>query len=257
MPQNDYIEEFIKKHGHKFNYAEKKRKKKEREKNATKRLAQSLKGIKAKIFAQKQRVAKIEERRKVRVQAAATGGCVAAGPGVAIPGFLMDRDASRDVPDLNSRVKEQRREMRARYSVPVPRVQGMSEMETFRSMATGKKRGKHWKRVVLKPTFVGEYTRRPPMFERFIRPMALRYTHANVSHPDLKATFQLPIISVKSSPHSAAHTSLGVLTKGTVIEVNVSELGMVAPNGRIVWGKYAQITNKPENDGCINAILLS
>ena len=26
--------------------------------------------------------------------------------------------------------------------------------------------------------------------------------------------------------------------------------------GSIVWGKYAQVTNNPENDGCINAVLL-
>ena len=51
------------------------------------------------------------------------------------------------------------------------------------------------------------------------------------------------------------YTSLGVLTKGTVIEVNVSELGMVTTGGKVVFGKYAQITNNPENDGCINAIL--
>lgn len=51
------------------------------------------------------------------------------------------------------------------------------------------------------------------------------------------------------------YTQLGVLTKGTVIEVNVSELGMVTSGGKVVFGKYAQITNNPENDGCINAVL--
>lgn len=25
---------------------------------------------------------------------------------------------------------------------------------------------------------------------------------------------------------------------------------------QVVWGKYAQVTNNPENDGCINAVLL-
>ena len=50
-------------------------------------------------------------------------------------------------------------------------------------------------------------------------------------------------------------TQLGVLTKGTVTEVNVSELGMVTSGGKVVFGKYAQITNNPENDGCINAVL--
>lgn len=45
------------------------------------------------------------------------------------------------------------------------------------------------------------------------------------------------------------------MTKGTVVEVNVSELGMVTTGGKVVWAKYAQITNNPENDGCINAVL--
>ena len=51
------------------------------------------------------------------------------------------------------------------------------------------------------------------------------------------------------------YTQLGVLTKGTIIEVNVSELGMVTTGGKVVFGKYAQVTNNPENDGCINAVL--
>ena len=39
-------------------------------------------------------------------------------------------------------------------------------------------------------------------------------------------------------------------------QVNVSELGLVTSTGKIVWGKYAQVTNNPESDGCINAVLL-
>ena len=35
------------------------------------------------------------------------------------------------------------------------------------------------------------------------------------------------------------YTQLGVLTKGTIIEVNVSELGMVTAGGKVVWGKWA------------------
>lgn len=30
---------------------------------------------------------------------------------------------------------------------------------------------------------------------------------------------------------------------------------MVTTGGKVVFGKYAQITNNPENDGCINAVL--
>ena len=111
--------------------------------------------------------------------------------------------------------------------------------------------------MVTKATFVGDgFTRKPPKYERFIRPMALRYRKAHVTHPELGATFYLPIISVKKNPQSPLYTQLGVLTKGTVIEVNISELGLVTTSGKVVWGKYAQVTNNPENDGCVNAVLL-
>ena len=60
----------------------------------------------------------------------------------------------------------------------------------------------------------------------------------------------------RKNPNGQSYTSLGVITKGTVIEVNVSELGLVTPGGKVVWGKYAQVTNNPENDGCNNAVLL-
>ena len=79
--------------------------------------------------------------------------------------------------------------------------------------------------------------------------------HLTQSTADLKATFQLQILGVKKNPQSPMYTQLGVMTKGTVIEVNVSELGMVTTGGKVVFGKYAQITNNPENDGCINAVL--
>ena len=103
----------------------------------------------------------------------------------------------------------------------MPKVKAISESEVFKVVKTGKSRRKAWKRMVTKATFVGEsFTRKPPKFERFIRPMGLRYTKAHVTHPELKATFHLPIIGVKKNPSSPLFTSLGVLTKGTVIEVS-------------------------------------
>jgi hypothetical protein len=42
--------------------------------------------------------------------------------------------------------------------------------------------------MITKPTFVGEnFTRKPPKFERFIRPTGLRVKKAHVTHPELKA----------------------------------------------------------------------
>lgn len=78
----------------------------------------------------------------------------------------------------------------------------------------------------------------------------------NTSSPELGVTVQLPILSVKKNPSNPLYTQLGVLTKGTIIEINVSELGLVTTTGKVVWGKWAQITNVPENDGCVNAVLL-
>lgn len=55
----------------------------------------------------------------------------------------------------------------------------------------------------------------------------------------------MPILGVKKNPQSNTYTSLGVITKGTVLEVNVSELGLVTQTGKVVWSKYAQVTNSP------------
>jgi len=49
---------------------------------------------------------------------------------------------------------------------------------------------KAWKRKIDKVTFVGEnFTRKPPKYEKFIRPTGLRFKKVNVTHPELKTTF--------------------------------------------------------------------
>lgn len=107
-------------------------------------------------------------------------------------------------------------------------------------MTSGKRKKKSWKRMVTKITFVGpDFTRKPPKYERFIRPSGLRMTKAHVTHPELKTTFNLNILGVKKNPNGTTATSLGIMTKGTIIEVNVSELGLVTPGGKVVWSKYA------------------
>ena len=67
----------------------------------------------------------------------------------------------------------------------------------------------------------------------------MRMKKANVTHPDLKTTFYLDIVGVKKNPQSALYTNLGVMTKGTIIEVNVSDLGLVTQTGNVVLSKYA------------------
>ncbi|PWZ39274.1 Ribosome biogenesis protein NSA2 [Zea mays] len=175
----------------------------------------------------------------------------------ALPPYLLDRDQTQRAKVLSNTIKQKRKEKAGKWDVPLPKVRPVAEEEMFKVLRTGKRKTKQWKRMVTKATFVGAgFTRKPPKYERFIRPTGLRFTKAHVTHPELKCTFNLDIISVKKNPNGPMYTSLGVMTRGTIIEVNVSELGLVTPAGKVVWGKYAQVTNNPENDGCINAVLL-
>ena len=175
----------------------------------------------------------------------------------AIPSYLLDREGQSRAKVLSNMIKQKRKEKAGKWNVPLPKVRPVAEDELFKVIKSGKRKSKSWKRMVTKVTFVGDgFTRKPPKYERFIRPMALRFTKAHVTHPELQSTFCLDIIGVKKNPSSPMYSSLGVITKGTVIEVNVSDLGLVTTTGKVVWGKYAQVTNNPENDGCINAVLL-
>ncbi|KCV68076.1 ribosome biogenesis protein N [Fonticula alba] len=259
MAQNDYIELAQKRHGQRFDHAERTRKRKAREVHKQSQFAQKVHGLRAKLHNRKRRVEKIQMKKTIKMheERATTKRDDDAVPDGAIPAYLMDREGVNRSKVLSNMIKQKRKEKAGKWSVPLPKVRGMSEEEVFKVVKSGKRKSNSYKRMVTKVTFVGEgFTRKPPKFERFIRPMGLRFKKAHVTHPELRTTFNLPIIGVKKNPNSALYTQLGVITKGTIIEVNVSELGLVTTGGKVVWGKYAQVTNNPENDGCINAVLL-
>ncbi|KAF1946227.1 TGF-beta-inducible nuclear protein 1 [Clathrospora elynae] len=260
MPQNEYIERHTKLHGKRLDADERQRKRIAREGHNDSKKAQNYRGLRAKLYAEKRRKEKIQMKQKIRAhEERNVKSNEPAEPSTeALPSYLLDRSNENNAKALSSAIKQKRNEKSARFSVPIPKVKGVSEAEMFSVVKTGKKtKKKSWKRMITKPTFVGPgFTRRPVKYERFIRPMGLRYKKANVTHPELAVTVQLPIISVKKNPQNPLYTQLGVLTKGTIIEVNVSELGLVTAGGKVVWGRYAQITNNPENDGCLNAVLL-
>nr|CAG4645750.1 EOG090X0BLH [Lynceus sp. MCZ IZ 141354] len=259
MPQNEHIELFQKRYGRRFDYEERQRKKSAREHKRQSKLAQELTGIKGKIHAKKRYSEKVQMKRTIKAheEKQTKQKQTEKTPDGAVPAYLLDRENTSKAKVLSNMIKQKRKDKAGKWDVPLPKVKAQSEAEVFRVLKTGKTRRKGWKRLVTKATFVGEgFTRKPPKFERFIRPMALRYKKAHVTHPELKATFCLPITGVKRNPSSPMYTSLGVITRGTILEVNVSELGLVTQSGKVVWGKYAQVTNNPENDGCINAVLL-
>lgn len=258
MPQNNFVEQKVKEAGRRLDHAVRVEKHRAREGRRIGKAARELHGKAAILFQQKRRKEKIqlkkEQKMAERTEKKCADGGIAAG---AIPSYLLDREKQAAVQEIKIQTKDKRQEKAGKFNVPLPKVRGVSETEAFRVIKTGKRGRKEWKRMVTKPCFVGDsFTRKPPKFERFIRPSGLRMKVANVTHPEMKATFQLPIMGVKRNPHSSLMTSLGMLTKGTIIEVNTSSLGLVSASGKVIWGKYAQITNNPENDGCVNGILL-
>lgn len=259
MPQNDFIELHQKRFGKRLDEEERSEKKKAREKTIISRLAKNLRGIKAKIFSNDRRKQKAEMKKTVNTFDESKVADKAAKKlgNEPIPFYLMDEEVTRTSDVLSNSLKQKRKQRAGKWDVPLPKVRPQAEDEILRVIKTGKSKNKKWKRLVTKHTFVGEdFTRKPPKLERYVRPVALRMKYANVTHQQLGKTVKCKIISVKKNPQGAINTGLGVLTKGTIIEVNVQELGLVEPSGRIVWSKYAQITNNPENDGCINALLL-
>jgi len=259
MPQNEHIELHRKRYGRRLDYEEKKRKKEARAVHETAAKAKKLRGLRAKIYNKQRHAEKVQMKKTIKMHEERKTKQKKEDevPEGAVPAYLLDREGQTRAKVLSNMIKQKRKEKAGKWDVPIPKVKGISEGEVFKVVTSGKRGKKSWKRMVTKATYVGEgFTRKPPKFERFIRPMGLRYKKAHITHPELKATFNLPIIGVKKNPTSPLYTSLGVITKGTVIEVNVSELGLVTTGGKVVWGKFAQVTNVPENDGCINGVLL-
>lgn len=259
MPQNDYVDLHRKRHGRRLDHEERTRKKEARMVHERAAKSKKLRGLKAKLFNKKRYTEKVQIRKLIKSheEKQVKSSTQKDAPEGAVPAYLLDRETETRGKILSNMIKQKRKEKAGKWVVPLPKVKAVSEAEAFKVVKTGKSRRKGWKRMVTKVCYVGEgFTRKPPKYERFIRPMALRFKKAHVTHPELKTTFSLPIIGVKKNPTSATYTQLGIITKGTIIEVNISELGLVTQGGKVVWGKYAQVTNNPENDACINAVLL-
>jgi hypothetical protein len=63
--------------------------------------------------------------------------------------------------------------------------------------------------MITKPTFVGpDFTRRPVKYERFIRPMGLRYKKANVTVSHQPTSYQsFSVLTTNSAPGTWCHRS--------------------------------------------------
>eukprot|EP01094_Clydonella_sp_ATCC50884_P024477 TRINITY_DN613_c1_g1_i2.p1 TRINITY_DN613_c1_g1~~TRINITY_DN613_c1_g1_i2.p1 ORF type:complete len:268 (+),score=69.30 TRINITY_DN613_c1_g1_i2:40-804(+) len=184
MPQNEHIELWRKRHGYRLDYHEKKRKKEARMAHVLAKKARKLRGLKAKIYNKRRYSEKAQLKRTIKqhqekLSKRSTEEPVREG---AIPAYLMDRETATRAKVLSNMVKQKRKEKAGKWAVPLPRVRPIADDEMFKVLRTGKRKKKAWKRMVTKVTFVGDtFTRKPPKYERFIRPSGLRFKKAHVT----------------------------------------------------------------------------
>ncbi|KAL1786864.1 ribosome biogenesis protein NSA2-like [Sigmodon hispidus] len=237
MPQNEYIELHCKRYGYCLDYHEKKRKKESREAHERSQKAKKkMVDLKTKLYHKQYHAEKIQMKKPIKMHE--KGNTKQKDdektPEGAVPAYLLDREGLSRVKVLSNMIKQKRKEKAGKWEVPLPKVHAQGETEVLKVIRTEKREKKAWKRMVTKVCFVGDgFTRKPPKYETFIRPMGLRFKKAHVPHAELKATFCLPILGVKKNPSSPFYTTLGVITKGTVIEVNVSELGLLTQEAKL------------------------
>ncbi len=126
---------------------------------------------------------------------------------------------------MSTAIKEKRKDKAAKYAVPLPKVRGIAEDEMFKVMRTGKSKKKAWKRMVTKATFVGEgFTRKPVKMERFVRPMALRYKKANVTHRPSSLRFSSFFTFISLTPISRSQSYVPTTNIGSQEEPTVSNV---------------------------------
>jgi ribosome biogenesis protein NSA2 len=167
--------------------------------------SQKLTGIKGKIHAKERFKEKAKMRKAIKAheEKDAKVETPKQAQDGAIPAYLLDRNEVNRTKVLSNMIKQKRKEKAGKWKVPVQKVKAMSEDEMFKVMRSGKRKNKAWKRLVNKVTFVGpDFTRKPPKYEKFIRPTGLRFKKAHITHPELKTTFCLDILGVKKNPQS-------------------------------------------------------
>ena len=155
------MERHTKLHGRRLDHEERTRKRAAREGHDASEKAQNLRGLRAKMYAEKRHKEKIQMKKQIRAHeernVKSDGDATPSDP---VPAYLLDRSNPSQAKALSSSIKNKRADKAARFSVPLPKVRGISEEEMFKVVNTGKRKNKSWKRMITKPTFVGpDFTR--------------------------------------------------------------------------------------------------
>ena len=205
---------------------EKKRKKEAREPHKRSAVAKKLIGLKAKLYAKKRHAEKVTMKKTIQQHSERTNksqGLRRRSAGRRLSSRTSST-ASRRADRRFSNTIKQKRGMAAQGAAP---VRPMAPDEMFRVMRSGK-RQKNNETMMPDATFVGPgFTRKPPkhdLFDEAERISSFTSRRTSTHHQGLHRP-RPDHLRREEEPQRADVLSLGVLTKGTVIEVNVSEPG--------------------------------
>ena len=128
------MERFRKLHGRRLDHEERLRKRTAREGHEASEKAQNLRGLRAKMHAEKRHKEKIQMKKAIRAHEernvkSAPGDKEPSNP---VPSYLLDRSNPSSAKALSSAIKNKRSEKAARFAVPLPKVRGISEEEMFK-----------------------------------------------------------------------------------------------------------------------------
>jgi len=139
-----------------LDHEERTRKRLARAPHAASTSAQNLRGLRAKLHQKSRHAEKIQMRKAIKQQEEKNVKSSAPSEPTSqpLPQYLLDREKGTNAKALSSAIKNKRSEKAAKFSVPLPKVRGISEEEMFKVVKTGKKTAKKgWKRMITKPTF--------------------------------------------------------------------------------------------------------
>ncbi|CAF5225557.1 unnamed protein product, partial [Rotaria magnacalcarata] len=109
-PQNEHIELHRKRHGRRFDHYEKQQKKEGRLPHILSKKAQTLRGIKAKLYNKRRQNEKIQMKKTIKSHEEKETKQREEVPEGAVPAYLLDREKQSRAKVLSNTIKQKRKE---------------------------------------------------------------------------------------------------------------------------------------------------